>query len=343
MSPKLSIIMPVYKSEQHIQKSIVSILNQDYQDYELILINDGSPDQSGIICDKYAKLDSRIKVIYQENQGVSGARNKGIEVSKGEFVTFIDSDDSIDESAYKLCMQSIEEFNVDMLIFGMIFQYYRENQIVREIEESFTKSFVLEKYMLKDYFLSLYETNYLSSVCNKIIKRTLIIDNNIFFNNRIVILEDFEFSLNVIEKSNKLFVEKYPFYKYSIDVKINGLQKRPNIDYWYNFEKLNATLLRVTHNLGVSNNIELSLIHGICFRNYLLILEKLFCESISFKEKHKFIKKFIQHKEIQILANKSQVKGKKLKLILTLVKKQWDIFLAILFQVNYSYNTLKRR
>ena len=99
MYPKISIIVPVYKVEQYLPKCIDSILSQTFTDFEVLLINDGSPDNSGKICDEYALNDSRIKVFHKENGGVSSARNFGIDNARGEWITFIDSDDYI-QSGY---------------------------------------------------------------------------------------------------------------------------------------------------------------------------------------------------------------------------------------------------
>ena len=93
--PKVSIIVPVYNTEEYLSECIESILDQSFTDFELLLINDGSIDKSGKICDEYAKKDSRIVVIHKENGGVSSARNKGIEIAQGEWISFIDADDWI--------------------------------------------------------------------------------------------------------------------------------------------------------------------------------------------------------------------------------------------------------
>lgn len=94
-SPKISVIVPVYKAEKYISQCIDSILQQSFTDFELLLIDDGSPDNSGKICDNYAIKDSRIRVFHQENKGVSIARNLGLENANGEWITFVDSDDYI--------------------------------------------------------------------------------------------------------------------------------------------------------------------------------------------------------------------------------------------------------
>ena len=96
---KISIIVPVYKVELYLEKCVNSIINQTYKNLEIILVDDGSPDNCGAMCEELAKVDSRIKVIHKENGGVSSARNRGITESKGEYIYFIDSDDALTKNA----------------------------------------------------------------------------------------------------------------------------------------------------------------------------------------------------------------------------------------------------
>ena len=112
--PKVSIIVPIYNSETHLSRCIDSILAQTYSDFELILVNDGSIDNSGKICDEYAQKDSRIIVIHKENGGTSSARNIGLEKSHGEYITFVDSDDTIYPNY--LCTFS---YNADFEVAGL--------------------------------------------------------------------------------------------------------------------------------------------------------------------------------------------------------------------------------
>ncbi len=112
----ISVIVPVYKVEPYLRQCIDSILAQKYTDFELILVDDGSPDNCGRICDEYAKQDDRIRVIHQENQGLSAARNAGIDIAKGEYLTFIDSDDFVSQAYLKCMWQIVTERNVDIAI-----------------------------------------------------------------------------------------------------------------------------------------------------------------------------------------------------------------------------------
>ena len=119
--PELSIIVPVYKVEKYLPRCIDSILAQSFQDFELILIDDGSPDNCGQICDDYAARDSRIKVIHQQNAGVSAARNAGLDIACGTYLGFVDSDDWIEPKMYETMIAAAKEKNVDVVVCGITF------------------------------------------------------------------------------------------------------------------------------------------------------------------------------------------------------------------------------
>ena len=116
---KISVIVPVYKVEPYIRKCVDSILGQTFSDIQVILVDDGSPDQCGKICDEYAKQDSRVHVIHQENKGVSAARNAGISLAKGEYIMLVDSDDFITENMLEKMHDCIAESGSDIVICGI--------------------------------------------------------------------------------------------------------------------------------------------------------------------------------------------------------------------------------
>ena len=126
----ISVIVPVYNVEKYLDKCVQSILNQTYDNLELILVDDGSTDNSANICDKYIKLDSRIKVIHKENGGVSSARNKGLDIAKGEFILFIDSDDCIHPQMIEVLYEGIKKNNSDISICE--YKSYQENEFIEK-------------------------------------------------------------------------------------------------------------------------------------------------------------------------------------------------------------------
>jgi len=120
MNEKISIIIPVYQVEAYLPKCLNSVIRQTYKNLEIILIDDGSRDQCGRICDEYAKKDTRIHVIHKQNAGVANARNDGIEYATGDFISFIDSDDWVAENAYEVLYQGLKQYHADCAVGGCV-------------------------------------------------------------------------------------------------------------------------------------------------------------------------------------------------------------------------------
>ena len=115
---EISVIVPVYNVDNYIEQCVESVVNQKYSDFELLLIDDGSKDRSGKICDRYAENDARIKVVHQQNKGVSVARNVGVALSTGKYITFLDSDDWLDQDFLETAVNLISTANADILVYG---------------------------------------------------------------------------------------------------------------------------------------------------------------------------------------------------------------------------------
>ena len=114
MGEKISVIVPVYNVEQYLERCVDSIINQTYTNLEIILVNDGSTDNSGKLCDELAKKDERIRVIHKENGGLSDARNRGIDEAESDLVGFIDSDDYIDSDMYEVLLKNLNNTDADL-------------------------------------------------------------------------------------------------------------------------------------------------------------------------------------------------------------------------------------
>ena len=185
--PELSIIVPVYRKEQYLKNCIDSVLCQTFEDFELILVDDGSPDRCGEICDEYAMEDERIYVMHQENQGVSAARNAGLSLAKGRYVGFVDPDDTIHPNMYKTLISIIKDKDVDLAICGL--QYIdKNNNLIKNfgVEQSIGR--VLSQKKLLKYTFGIKERLFYGSLCNKVFKKELLMDK--YFNNNVSLFED---------------------------------------------------------------------------------------------------------------------------------------------------------
>ena len=120
-SPKISIIIPVYKVEKYLSRCMDTILNQTLKDIEIILIDDGSPDNCPELCDEYAKQDNRVKVIHKNNEGLGFARNSGLEIATGEYVAFVDSDDYVKKSMFEELYNELKVNNLDVVFYNFRF------------------------------------------------------------------------------------------------------------------------------------------------------------------------------------------------------------------------------
>lgn len=168
----ISIIVPVYNTEKYLRRCIDSVLNGTYKDFELILVNDGSVDNSGKICNEYSLKDNRIKVVHLKNTGVSNARNVGLELAKGDYIGFLDSDDFIKENMYEFLLTELLDKNVD--ISGCFFNFLNlENRLVCKITEE-EKQFA-KVYNGKEFCELLYSKSYFNvlfvSVWNKLYRK----------------------------------------------------------------------------------------------------------------------------------------------------------------------------
>lgn len=216
MNPKVSIIVPVYKVEKYLHECINSILDQTFTDFELILIDDGSPDNSGKICDEYAQKDSRVKVIHTKNGGPSSARNIGIKISKGEYIGFVDSDDTIEIDMYEKMYNIGLKRNAEIVACG----YVEINTFTGTKQQALNplgNKLFIEGNEVKENFESLLAQNKIlgyASMCNKLYKRSYITDNNLLIKENIKIAEDLCFNLVAISMAKRICAINDPMYKY---------------------------------------------------------------------------------------------------------------------------------
>lgn len=210
---KISVIIPAYNCENTIKRAIQSVEKQTYKNIEIIIVNDGSTDNTLKLCKQLAQNDKRIIIISTNNSGVSNARNIGIINSKGEYITFIDADDYIDTNTYEECMEIIEREKVDILKFSYIKDY---GSIKKMRKYSSTINKIINK---KDYDKEVYDNAFSSedytAIWNAIIKKNIISD--IRFQTNLFYAEDFLFMMETITNSSSIYITNKPYYHYIVN------------------------------------------------------------------------------------------------------------------------------
>lgn len=194
--PKISVIVPVYNAEQFLQRCVSSILNQSYINIELILVDDGSDDHSGEICDAFAQQDNRVEVVHQFNVGVSSARNRGLELAKGDYLLFVDSDDALATDACERLVAVLNDGEKDCIIFGLL-------QDSGSIWASSKRIDYYSQAELRKDFVYLLNEELLSSPVNKLYKCSLI---HTGFDEHISFGEDLLFNISYIKACERVCV-----------------------------------------------------------------------------------------------------------------------------------------
>ena len=220
----ISIIIPVYKVEKYLEKCIESVLKQTYTNLQIILVDDGSPDNCGKICDEYAKRDSRIDVIHKVNGGLSEARNVGISKAKGRYIGFVDSDDYIKENMYEILLNLIKKYDADVSICNL-YDVIDESEYIRNKENGIREYSRLD--ILKEVLL---DKNIQSYAWNKLYKKELFDEIKYPIGKK---YEDIGTTFYVFEKCNKIVVTSEPEYYYlkRSDSLVNNVTESTVLDY----------------------------------------------------------------------------------------------------------------
>lgn len=207
---KLSIIIPVYNVEQYLQSCVQSVITQTYQDLQVILVNDGSTDSSGILCDQLAQQDSSIQVVHKENGGLSDARNAGLMVATGEYVAFLDSDDVyLFNDGLEQLMALAQAEQPDVLLFQAVDVYSNHQSARKAYDEAW-----IAAHSGMEVFHQLVRTqSFYMSACFQIIRRELLEQHQIYFEKGLL-SEDVDWSLRLWRHVSKVRAMNLPLYGY---------------------------------------------------------------------------------------------------------------------------------
>lgn len=221
MQPKVSIIVPIYGVEKYLNRCIESLMKQTLKEIEIIMVDDESPDNCPVLCEKYKKIDSRIKVIHKKNGGLGLARNSGLEIAEGEYVAFVDSDDYVSCDMYQRLYETAKKESADTVIAGFNKIDYMGNK--REIVETQNIAVYNGKFQLHEYVIGMLGS---PASCKKVQLREMSVWRGIyshkvikenqlrFYSERQFISEDIIFHLDYFEKAEKLIILPETFYNY---------------------------------------------------------------------------------------------------------------------------------
>ena len=211
---KISVIMPVYKVEKYVARAIESILCQTLKEFEFIIVDDGTPDKSGEICDEYAKKDSRIKVIHKENGGAPSARNMAMDIARGKYYFFFDSDDWAEENMLERMYDLAEKNAAQLVVCGFYIDTYYGKEKTKYISDNifvddavYTNS---QDFRMNSY--KYYDRNLLYTPWNKLYLADYLNQNKLRFPN--VFWDDFPFNITVVRNVERVVVSTESFYHF---------------------------------------------------------------------------------------------------------------------------------
>ncbi len=296
-NPLVTVVVPVYNVEKYLDRCIDSIVNQTYKNLEIILVDDGSPDDCPQMCDNWAKKDSRIKVIHKKNAGAGMARNTGIEMSCGNYVLFVDSDDYIDLNTIKKCIESIKKTQSDVVMFGRYTVF--PDGTAKETPVVSKKSHFSENQIIDDILpgLFVHERGIGISSCNKLFNLQLIKSNNLKYKSeREILSEDAIFHLEFFEfvKSVDIITESFYYY----------FQNKKSFSQTYrkDLQELNNKFLECCLKISEKYKNNKRLINCILARYHIYAfagMKQIEACDFSDKEKKKMLYNFFQDKHLQ--------------------------------------------
>lgn len=253
---KVSIIIPIYNTEKYLTKCLKSVISQTLQDIEIICVNDGSTDDSLIIINKYAKLDSRIKIVDKENGGLVSARKSGVEIAQGKYIGYVDSDDWIEPEMFEILYKYAEKYKVDLVSSGYIFEGDYISEYFDGVKEGlYSGEDILYLRENTIYNLKTKDVGLRGSLCCKLFLKEKFRDVQLAIPNKITISEDKLCVISFILRSERAYVMKKAFYHY---IKYEeSMAHAPKYDYLLKVNEVYNYFISLYNNMNFSKKMRL--------------------------------------------------------------------------------------
>ncbi|KEZ50329.1 glycosyltransferase [Metabacillus indicus] len=343
MSLKISVIIPVYNAEKYLEACIESLLNQTLKECEFIFVNDGSTDRSRKIIEEKLKTSKQIKLINQKNNGVSSARNNGLEIAKGEYVGFVDADDFIEEEFYETLYKQAIINQSDIIISNYISYRKGEEKVIcnpLKLDTIYQK-----KDILNEILPYLIESDQLNSIWNKVYKRDIIQHNNILFPNNLSLGEDGIFNILYLNHANSLKYINYSGYYYR---NVEGSATRNIITKDYFKRELDIYNNVLVNELNIDKKTIKLLKSKKLVRNSISLIHEYFSPNnkMNLYKRYRFVKKIIRNTDFidalsQYLLIYSNELNRYEKLLIFAIK--YKLISGLNFLVLYSYYKNNKR
>ena len=334
MDIKVSVIIPVYNAENYLAECIESLLSQTLQECEFIFINDGSLDRSREIIETYQKRDSRIRLLNQENQGVSAARNKGLEIAAGEYVGFVDADDYVEKEMFERLYCVAEEQGCDVVISNL-----KGEGTHAMLQYPFQKEAVLNQEYIQKHILPYFiKQENLNSVCNKLFRTERIRECKIVFPKKVALGEDGMFNLQFFSKAEKAIYLNYAGYIYR-EVAGSATRNFLKHDYFKRALEVYSMELPKSIKLTMSKEELVKLKAEKLVNSVKAFIFQIICTNSNFLEKYKNIKKMINSPQVKEALTKydfgsNDFYGRYERAVITMMKYNFTI--GIFCAASYS-------
>ena len=322
---KISVIIPVYNVKDYIIEAVDSVINQTYKNLEIILIDDGSEDGSEIICNMYKKIDSRVKVIHQENKGLSAARNRGLDFATGNYIAFLDPDDAYLSNMLEIMINTIKNQQVDCVLCDFAMEKETKKLKTNNLNKNKSKIYLNKgKYLSKEILIALVEGKINNGVWNKLYKRQLW-DNIRFPVGQVY--EDLVVNMQILKKAKKIYIlnDKLMVYRIHSNSITNTYTLNNIKDLYFAHTEYENSI----KNSCLFNSYQYS---NICNKNYFIYIRVFLKNRISKHSEKKdvdnLIKKCIIDSKDKINKNQFNIKE---KIIYNLYEKN-KYFLSFIYK-----------
>lgn len=322
--PWISVVMPVYNVEKHLRKAVQSVLKQSVQDFEIILVDDKSPDACPRLCDELAKSDERIRVIHHEvNQGLSMARNSGLEAAEGKYIWFMDSDDYVDDGLFEMAQKSLEKNKAEIVVFGLTEDYYDENNTLHHSKVILPKPYLFDHQLeLRKYIIELEKQTLYGYAWNKIYDLEYLKTINLKFE-KITLIEDILFNVKYCMDIRKMNVISYSGYHYNKRMD-NSLTSKFVPEY-YKLHRKRIQLIYRQYEYWKMCTGDTKAVLGALYTRYIFSAIQRNCDKraeMTWKSRRRWIQQLLEEPLVKELVPGASSDGKLLAIMIGMLKSR---------------------